>query len=285
MTEQFIQCKDLVKVFELDGVEHQALQGLDITIDEGSLMAIVGASGSGKSTLMNILGGLIEPTSGSAVVNGHDLLTLTGKDQNRYRQQEVGFVWQQSSRNLIPYLNVRENVEYPMLLAGLDGKHVRARAESLLELVSLSHRMEHKLPTLSGVEQQRAAIAVSLANDPSILLADEPTGELDTATALTIYEAFQKLNKEEGLTIIIVSHDPHIAEHVDRVVTIRDGRLVDDMLLVEESTEPVSVYSRAADKLHIPEQQFSDFFAAYGVEVEMAGEGVLIRPIAASCCS
>ena len=235
MSGSMIHCQDLVKVFDVDGVLHPALQGLNLSIEEGQLLAIVGASGSGKSTLMNILGGLIQPTTGVATVNGHDLSTLNGGTQNRYRQQEVGFVWQQSARNLIPYLTVRENVAYPMLLAGRDGNWVQSRMMALLEMVNLTHRVEHKLPTLSGGEQQRAAIAVALANEPSILLADEPTGELDTATALTIYEAFRTLNKQENLTIIIVSHDPEIAQHVDRVVTIRDGRLVDDAVLNEET--------------------------------------------------
>lgn len=282
MIKRLIHCQNLVKVFDLDGVEHQALQGLNITIEQGELMAIVGASGSGKSTLMNILGGLIQPTSGKATVNGQDLSALAGVAQNQYRQQEVGFVWQQSSRNLIPYLNVRENVEYPMLLAGQDGRQVQERAEALLTLVDLSHRMDHKLPMLSGGEQQRAAIAVALANNPSILLADEPTGELDTVTSLTIYKAFQTLNKEKGLTILIVSHDPGIAQHVDRVVTIRDGKLWDDTAPVETAVLPqTSPLTDAAQLLHIPEQEFTTFFEAYGVEVSVAEQGVMITPVTA----
>ena len=194
-------------------------------VKRGELLGIIGASGSGKSTLMNILGGLDRPSAGRIWVDGMDLLNLSDTALDRYRRTMVGFVWQQGGRNLIPYLNSLENVELPMTLAGLSGREKRKRAEELLEAVSLTDRRKHRLSELSGGEQQRVAIAVALANSPHLLLADEPTGELDSNTALTIYKTFRDLNERYGLTILIVSHDPGIARHVNRVVAIRDGKL------------------------------------------------------------
>lgn len=224
MAEPIILCENLVKIYKIQDVEVLALQGLELTVQRGELMGIVGASGSGKSTLMNVLGGLVRPSAGKTIVDGHDLLKLSDAQINKYRREKVGFVWQQGARNLIPYLNALENVEMPMTLAGVHGRRTRQHAAELLEMVQLSHRRTHKLGQMSGGEQQRVAIAVALANNPRILLADEPTGELDSATALTIYEAFQTLNRELGLTILIVSHDPTIARHVQRVMQIRDGK-------------------------------------------------------------
>ena len=222
----FIHTENLVKVFHLaDQVELQALQGLDIEIGEGEMVGLVGASGSGKSTLLNIIGGLIQPTAGSISVNGRQLSALSTKELDRYRREEVGFVWQQSARNLIPWLNAIENVSYPMITAGTKRNIAQERATELLEMVGLGDRLTHKVEMLSGGEQSRVALAIALANGPSLLLADEPTGELDTATANMIYDLFRQLNRELNLTTLIVSHDPHIARHVDRVVLIRDGKL------------------------------------------------------------
>ncbi|NJN54320.1 MAG: ABC transporter ATP-binding protein [Anaerolineae bacterium] len=230
MAEPIIVCENLVKIYKIQDVEVLALQGLELTVQRGELMGIVGASGSGKSTLMNVLGGLVRPSAGKALVDGHDLLKLSDAQINKYRREKVGFVWQQGARNLIPYLNALENVEMPMTLAGVHGRRTRQHAAELLEMVQLSHRRHHKLGQMSGGEQQRVAIAVALANNPKILLADEPTGELDSATALTIYEAFQVLNRELGLTILIVSHDPTIARHVQRVMQIRDGKAASETI-------------------------------------------------------
>ena len=223
MSEAIIVCENLVKIFKVADLEVVALQGLDLTVQRGELMGIVGSSGSGKSTLMNVLGGLVRPSAGKVLVNGHDLLKLSDAAQSKYRREEVGFVWQQGARNLIPYLSAIENVTLPMTLAGRE-RRPRARAEELLDLVGLAHRRDHHLPQMSGGEQQRVAIAVALANRPSLLLADEPTGELDSATALTIYYAFRALNRELGVTILIVSHDRTIVRHVGRVMAIRDGK-------------------------------------------------------------
>jgi putative ABC transport system ATP-binding protein len=219
-----IVCDNLVKIYKIANLEVVALQGLDLVVQRGELLGIVGASGSGKTTLMNILGGLDRPSAGRVWVDGYDLLKMSDSALDTYRRAKVGFVWQQGGRNLVPYLNALENVILPMTLAGRTGRNKRRHGEELLESVDLAHRRHHYLQQMSGGEQQRVAIAVALANDPPLLLADEPTGEVDTATALTIYQTFQRLTNELGLTTLIVSHDPTIARHVHRVVAIRDGR-------------------------------------------------------------
>jgi ABC-type lipoprotein export system ATPase subunit len=223
--EDYILCEDLFKIYKQEDLEVVALRGLDLKVKRGELMGIVGASGSGKSTLLNILAGLDVPSAGQARVGGRNLLTMTPKDLVAYRRKEVGFVWQQTSHNVLPYLTAVQNVELPMILEGVDPGHARARARELLGLVGLAHRMESRPDRLSGGEQQRAAIAVSLANDPPLLLADEPTGELDSQTASEILAVMRALNDELGVTIVVVTHDPAIAHQIDRVVAIRDGRI------------------------------------------------------------
>ncbi len=237
MAEPLIVCEGLVKIYSLQGVEVLALQGLDLTVEAGELLGMVGASGSGKSTLLNVLGGLDRPSAGKVTVGGRDLLKLSDAELDEYRRTQVGFVWQQTTRNLIPYLTARENVELPLRLTNMGRAQRRQRAEELLQAVGLSHRMEHLPAHLSGGEQQRVAIAVALANRPLILLADEPTGEVDTATAQEIYAVLRKINQEYGMTTIIVSHDQDLSRHTDRVVAIRDGKT---------STETVRYVRRAA---------------------------------------
>ncbi|MCS6825380.1 MAG: ABC transporter ATP-binding protein, partial [Caldilinea sp.] len=227
MAEPFILCDGLVKIYKIAGLEQVALRELNLRVEKGELIAIVGASGSGKTTLMNILGGLDRPSAGRVLVEGQDLLRMSDAQLNRYRRERVGFVWQQSTRNLIPYLNAIENVMLPMTVAGRVRGN-RRRAAELLERVGLAARMHHRLSELSGGEQQRVAIAVGLANHPPLLLADEPTGEVDTATAAMIYDTFRRLREEMGVTIVIVSHDPGVARQVDRVVAIRDGMLASE---------------------------------------------------------
>jgi putative ABC transport system ATP-binding protein len=220
--EDIVACDNLVRIYSLADVEVVALQGLDLRIRVGEMVAIVGASGSGKSTLLNILGGLDTPTAGRVVVNGLDLARLSGAERARYRRRTVGMVWQQTSRNLLPHIDVISNVELPMILDGRPNR--QQRAEDLLELVGLSDRAQQKPRNLSGGEQQRVAIAVALANEPSVLLADEPTGELDSATSADVFELLRRINREIGTTIVAVTHDPLVAEHVTRTVAIRDGR-------------------------------------------------------------
>ena len=223
-TAPYIVCEDLFKIHKSDELEVVALRGLDLKVRGGELMAIVGASGSGKSTLLNILAGLDQPSAGRAFVGGRDLLTMTEAEMVRYRRSAVGFIWQQTGRNLIPYLTATQNVELPLMLDGVEAGAARERANELLAAVSLEHRHDHHPEQLSGGEQQRVSIAVALANRPPLLLADEPTGELDAIGADSVYEVLGELNARYGVTIIIVTHDPEIASRVNRVVAIRDGR-------------------------------------------------------------
>jgi ABC-type lipoprotein export system ATPase subunit len=228
--EAAIACDGLIKIFKVADLEVVALQGLDLQVEQGELIAIVGASGSGKSTLLNILGGLDVPSAGRAAVAGHDLLAMTSGERTQFRRLVVGFVWQQTARNLLPYLTAEENVELPLILDGVPRAFRRARARHLLELVGLAERAKHRPTQLSGGEQQRVAIAVALANDPRVLLADEPTGELDTATAADIFRVLRTVNERSGVTVVIVTHDPQVSEQVRRTVTIRDGRTSSETL-------------------------------------------------------
>lgn len=222
-----IHCDNLVKIYKADDLEVVALQGLDLHVDSGELMAIIGNSGSGKSTLLNMLGGLDRPSAGSLFVNGQNLLKMTEAQLMKYKRETVGFVWQNNARNLVPYLTALENVELPILIRG---RRKKSWALELLEAVGLSHRAKNKLNQLSGGEQQRVAIAISLANRPKLLLADEPTGSVDSKTSDQILELFRRLNREFGQTIVIVTHDPELAKKVDRVVAIRDGKTSSEMI-------------------------------------------------------
>lgn len=234
-----IRCENLVKIYKTDEIEVVALQGLDLDVERGELMAIVGNSGSGKSTLLNMLGGLDKPSAGSLFVDGKNLLKFSDKDYMEYKRNTVGFVWQNNARNLIPYLTAVQNVELPMLLKGQ--RQRRERALELLDKVGLSHRKNSRLDQMSGGEQQRVAIAIALANSPRLLLADEPTGSVDTKTSNVILDIFKELNKSENLTIVIVTHDVKLAHRIDRVVAIRDGRTSSEIVrkrsYVEELNE------------------------------------------------
>jgi ABC-type lipoprotein export system ATPase subunit len=229
-----IACDGLVRIFKLADLEVVALQGLDLLVDPGEMVAIVGASGSGKSTLLAILGGLDVPSAGKAVVAGYDLGRISGAERTRFRRRVVGFVWQQTGRNLLPYLTAAGNVELPMVLDGRRNR--RARALELLDLVGLADRATHRPDRLSGGEQQRVAIAVALANDPSVVLADEPTGELDSATSEEVFGLLRRVNTELGTTIVIVTHDAFVSEQVGRTVAIRDGRTSTETLRRTEQT-------------------------------------------------
>ncbi len=227
--EAYIVCEDLFKIYKIADLEVVALRGLDLKVRRSEVVAIVGASGSGKSTLLNILAGYDAPSAGRVSVGDKDLLRMTPNDVETYRRDEVGFIWQQTSRNMFPYLTAIENVALPMMLTFTSPTERRKRAEDLLELVGLSHRMGHTPEKLSGGEQQRVAIAVALANHPPLLLADEPTGELDDATAAEILDLFGAINNELDTTILIVTHDPDIAYKVGRVVMIRDGKMATEV--------------------------------------------------------
>jgi len=219
-----IECKNLVKIYSQTGVDVVALQGLDLHVDAGEMIGIVGESGSGKSTLLNMLGGLDQPTAGSVEVAGQNLIKIDEAELDHYRCMQVGFIWQQTTRNLTPYLNAQDNVELPMCLTQRSEAQRQTRARDLLEMVGLAERSHHLPSQLSGGEQQRVAIALALANQPALLLADELTGELDSGTALTIYNLLKEVSQTFGTTIVIVSHDTNVWKHVDRVVAIRDGK-------------------------------------------------------------
>lgn len=258
-----INCDGLVKIYETDDKKVMALEGLDLTVETGEMLAVIGKSGSGKSTLLNMIGGLETPTAGVLTIDGKDISTYSEAEMVRYRRDQVGFVWQKSAKNLFPYLTVLQNVEAVMMFENAgnlkygahdenSGKHVnrcrdnnKSYALKLLNAVGLQEHKD-KLPAqLSGGEQQRAAIAVALANKPDILLADEPTGAVDTRTADTIYELFHKLNKELGITIIIVTHDMALAGRVDRTVLISDGKVSTEKL----KKHPAMEYT-VLDKAH-----------------------------------
>lgn len=267
-----IHCRNLMKIYKLnEDMEVIALQGLDLDVESGELMGIIGSSGSGKSTLLNILGGLDRPSAGKILVDGKDLLRVSDNDLVTYKLETVGFIWQNNARNLIPYLTAIENVELPMLLKG---RHKRERAIELLEMVGMGHRKYNRLNQLSGGEQQRVAIAIGLANNPRLLLADEPTGSVDAKTADIILDVFRTLNRTLGITIVIVTHDTQLMKKMDRVVAIRDGKtsseilrrniyknLVDEMEEESESHVELAVLD-SAGRIQIP----SDYLAGLGMK-------------------
>ncbi len=222
--DALIVCDSLVRIYQSEGIEVQALQGLDLLVDEGELVAIVGASGSGKSTLLAVLSGLDVPTAGRVRVGPWDLMAMTPAQRVAYRRQMVGFVWQQTARNLVPYLTATENVALPLALSGRGRRERTARAATLLELLGVGYGADRRPGQLSGGEQQRVAIGVALANEPRVVFADEPTGELDTATSDEVLETLRLVNRELGTTVVVVTHDPGVSEHVQRTVAIRDGR-------------------------------------------------------------
>ncbi len=287
-----VRAENLVKIYKSSDVEVMALQGLDLTVERGELMGIVGASGSGKSTLLNMLGGLDRPTAGTLFVDGKDMLRFSEKDFIEYKRKTVGFVWQNNARNLIPYLTARENVELPMILSGFSGR--RQRADELLDMVGLSHRKNSRLSELSGGEQQRVAIAIAVSGNPKLLLADEPTGSVDTATSNLILNVFRELNKAMGVTVIIVTHDTRLSAQIDRVAAIRDGKTSSELLrtpaskiksfgeLSEEqaaSHEELAVLDRAG-RLQIPKEYLEELGLKGGdkVRVELEDGKISVYP-------
>jgi putative ABC transport system ATP-binding protein len=296
----YVVCDNLVKIYKVAELEVVALQGLDLVVNSGELVGIVGASGSGKSTLMNVLGGLDRPSAGRVWVGGQDLLKLSDIGLDRYRRSKVGFVWQQGARNLIPYLTAQENVELPMTLVGFTGRKRAERAIQLLDTVGLHERRRHRLSEMSGGEQQRVAIAVALSNNPSMLLADEPTGEVDSTTAGMIYQILRDLNRNFGLTILIVSHDQGIARNVDRVVAIRDGKLASETIRKpsvqaeqDETGQPgatkegqeEAVFEEltvldSAGRLQVPKAYLEHYHFKGRARLEPVEDGILIRAVA-----
>ena len=278
-----ILCEGLIRIFTVSSADVVALSGLDLRVAAGELAAIVGVSGSGKSTLMNILGGLDTPTAGRALVAGQDLARMRESDRTAYRRRTVGFVWQQAERNLLPYLSAVENAELPMLLDGVRGKHRASRAEGLLTLVGVD-ASRRGLPAgrLSGGEQQRVAVAVALANRPPVLLADEPTGELDTASAGELFDALRRVNRELGTTIVLVTHDPLVSTHVGRTIAIRDGRTSTETLrrtdgAVDHAGEEFVVLD-SAGRMQLPRSHIQALGLAHRVRLHLEDDHVGVWP-------
>lgn len=237
----YIRCDSLVKIYKSEDVEVMALQGLDLEIKKGELMAVIGKSGSGKSTLMNMIGGLERPSAGKLYIDGKDLFTLSDNEMVEYRNKTVGFVWQKSSRNLVPYMTAVENIEVPMYFTKKSPEEMRKKALELIEKVGMLHKKDSYPEQMSGGEQQRIAIAVALANEPDILLADEPTGAVDSKTSNKIQDLFCTLNKELGITIIIVTHDISLANKVNRVVMISDGKISTEKIMKEKYRQAMNL--------------------------------------------
>lgn len=291
-SEPYIICENLVKIYKIAEIEVMALQGLDLIVRKGELMAIIGASGSGKSTLLNVLGGLDTPSAGLAQVGGINLTRMTRKQRMLYRRNTVGFVWQNVGRNLIPYLSALENVLLPMILRG---KYNRKRAVELLETVGLGHRLHHKPLYMSGGEQQRVAIAIAMANEPGLLLADEPTGSLDSANADRILQVFNDVRDRYGVTIVIVTHDPSMARAVDRYVEIRDGKTSSESVrrapkpakrevtedgrpLVSEETHEEFTLLDSAGRLQLPADYRQQWGIRDRVKLKVEGRNIVISP-------
>ena len=286
-----ILCENLVKIYKVADLEVVALQGLDLTIYPSEMIGIIGNSGSGKTTLLNILGGLDRPSAGSVLVSGQDLLKLSDRQLVGYKRNVVGFVWQQTARNLIPYLTAIENVELPMIIAGRFGKNERAWARELMVAVGLDERRTHKLSQLSGGEQQRVSIAIALANRPPLLLADEPTGSVDTETAVKIFEIFRELCRNYGTTVLIVTHDPKVMFQVDRVMAIRDGKTSSEIVrrveadldeytdsqIVTGETHDEYVVLDSAGRMQLPRQAMEELGISNKVELERRDDEIIIR--------
>lgn len=248
MRSAMIECDNLVKIYKTKDIEVLALQGLELRIEKGELMAIIGNSGSGKSTFLNMVGGLDRPSAGKLIVDGKDLFKLTERELVEYKRRTVGFVWQNHARNLLPYLTAWQNVQMPMLFE--TGKKKKERALELLDMVGLSHRKNNKLSQLSGGEQQRIAIAIALANHPKILLADEPTGAVDAKTGAYILDMFREINRNMELTIVIVTHDRLLAKKVNRVVSIRDGKISSERVMKQsylDRLQDISAFTDASE--------------------------------------
>ena len=289
MAENMIQAEGLVKIYKTKETEVLALQGLDLTVEEGELTALIGNSGSGKSTFLNMIGGLDRPSAGSLIVGGKNLFTMTEKELVVYKRDTVGFVWQNNARNLLPYLSALENIMLPMHLSS--AKKKKDKALELLEMVGLSSKRHSRLNTLSGGEQQRIAIAIALANSPKFLLADEPTGSVDPKTANYIFDVFTELNKQ-GQTILIVTHDVALSKKVKRVIAIRDGKISSERILKEsyadrlkeasidwraEDTQEEYVIMDKAGRVQIPRELLNILeLKDNKLKIEMQGDRIII---------
>jgi ABC-type lipoprotein export system ATPase subunit len=269
-----IECQNVIKIHKQGNLEVVALQGLDLRMEQGEFVSVVGASGAGKSTLLTILAGFEKPSAGKAVVADRDLSDMTPKELTRYYRRDVGFVWQDYTRNLVPYLKAAQNVELPLLLGGIGGRKRRSRALALLEAVGMRGKAHAPVHTLSGGEQQRLALCVALAPGPKLLLADELTGELDTETSLEIFELLRTLSHEGGLSILVVTHDVAIANRTDRVVRIADGRVATQGK--RGASELVSIDQRGM--IQLPRDMIIEAGISDQVVVKLTDDGILLQP-------
>ena len=270
-----ITCQRVVKVYRVGGHELVALRGIDFAMRRGEMVAIVGPSGAGKSSLLNLIGALDTPTAGAVSVDGLNLLALTRRQLADYRLRRVGFIWQQVNKNLLSQRTALHNVTLPLLLAGVAPRERNRRARTLLEQVGLSEHLHQHPGELSGGQRQRVALAVALANHPPLLLADEPTGALDRSTSAQIMTLIADLRRQQGLTVLMVTHDLEIASHADRVLTLRDGALGQD---VTDTETPVL---DEGGRVRLPDTARDYLSSAARIALEIRPDGVLLRPEAA----
>ncbi|MFC6018312.1 ABC transporter ATP-binding protein [Plantactinospora solaniradicis] len=284
--DALIVCESLVRIYQTGSIEVQALQGLDLVVESGEMVAVVGASGSGKSTLLSILAGIDAPTAGRARVDRWDLLAMSRADRVRYRRHTVGFVRQQSTSNLVPYLTARQMVDLPMTAARTPARTRRVRAAELLNALGVADCADRRPAQMSGGQQMRVAVAVALANEPRVLLADEPTGELDTATSAEVLGALRDVNRQLGVTVVVVTHDPEISGRVERTVAIRDGRTSSEVLRRAASgadgdegmvAEEYAVMDRAG-RVQVPREYREALALTRRVRLALEADHVAIRP-------
>ena len=280
----YIECQDLFKIYKRAELEVVALRGLDLEVQQGEFLAIVGSSGSGKTTLLNVLAGLDTPSAGQARVGQRDLLNMSERDRVDYRRLEVGFMWQSISRNMLSYLTAAENIELPMAIVGESASPRRERAMELLSVLGLDDKAKRFPHQLSGGEQQRVAMGVALANQPALLLADEPTGELDTRTADDVLQAIQDMCRTYGVTVVIVTHYPGVGRFADRVVQIRDGRIAAESVVEasfrrpgETVQEEYLVVDRVG-RLQLPLESVEELGLAGRARIEVREDGIVIKP-------
>lgn len=268
-----VECDNLIKIHRQGNLEVVALQGLDFRMETGEFVAMVGRSGAGKSTLMTILGGMDSPSAGRAWVAGTDLSDITPRQLVGHYRRNVGFVWQDFTRNLIPYLRAHRNVELPMLLAGVSRRVRRRRVRALMEATGLATKLYARVDRLSGGEQQRLALCIGLSLGPSLLLADEPTGELDTESSLAVYELLRTMCHEGGLSVLVVTHDVALARRADRVVRLEDGRILTERH--RHGTDLLAVDQRG--RVQIPREMLDEAGIGDRVAAEVTEEGIILR--------
>ncbi|KAB8191774.1 ATP-binding cassette domain-containing protein [Nonomuraea phyllanthi] len=284
--DALIVCESLVRIYQSGSVEVQALQGLDLVVESGEMLAVVGASGSGKSTLLSILAGVDAPTAGRVRVDRWNLLTMSRADRVRYRRHTVGFVRQQTAANLIPYLTARQMVDLPMTAAQAPARARRRRTAELLDMLGIGDLAERRPAQMSGGQQMRVAIAVALANEPRVLLADEPTGELDSATSAAVFGTLREVNRRLGVTVVVVTHDPAVSGQVERTVAIRDGRTSSEVLRraatgsdgdTQVIAEEYAVMDRAG-RVQVPRDYREALALTRRVRLVLESDHVAIRP-------